>query len=360
MKAFVGFLKLSIDGSDVSVLDDINYRGILYLPQKQAGFVRSNCRNKKISVCDALEGQMKYLKARQKNNISRFIEVMESISGRTVSDAMDILEAYGFEIDGYRSEMLRILAKRTPDIRQFVEKAERDLICFQNGHTAPSDDAPVLTTVHSAKGREYDSVYMIDVFDDLFPSSKPDPTTRSKDNANAEMEERRVFYVGMTRAKNRLCFFSIKNLPSQYIEELFPETVDQRMDSDAQLAVYCYENPLDMFHKSLGQFLHQNTEQSDSVTFDSDCMSSPIPSDTVEAPNIETEEEETAEIKSGYEEIIDQMNQQDYMVRDSYGVRWIKCTICGKVMPSDMFSAYGGAGKVNLGECRECTRNSSG
>jgi ATP-dependent DNA helicase UvrD/PcrA len=60
------------------------------------------------------------------------------------------------------------------------------------------DDALVISTVHSAKGKEWDAVFVIWAVDGWFPSS------RSIDDENQLEEERRLMYVAMTRARNHL------------------------------------------------------------------------------------------------------------------------------------------------------------
>ena len=60
------------------------------------------------------------------------------------------------------------------------------------------EDYLVLSTVHSAKGREWDSVYLLHVADGTFPSEY------SADSDAALDEERRLMYVAFTRAKNAL------------------------------------------------------------------------------------------------------------------------------------------------------------
>jgi DNA helicase-2/ATP-dependent DNA helicase PcrA len=55
-----------------------------------------------------------------------------------------------------------------------------------------------LSTIHQAKGLEFDVVFTIMLCDGLFPSS------RSMESAEGEEEERRLFYVAITRAKNEL------------------------------------------------------------------------------------------------------------------------------------------------------------
>jgi DNA helicase-2/ATP-dependent DNA helicase PcrA len=60
------------------------------------------------------------------------------------------------------------------------------------------DDALILSTVHSAKGKEWDAVFIISAVDGLFPS------TRSLGSDEDAEEERRLMYVAMTRARNHL------------------------------------------------------------------------------------------------------------------------------------------------------------
>lgn len=64
-------------------------------------------------------------------------------------------------------------------------------------------DGVALTTMHSSKGLEYDTVYIIDANEEITPHKKASFDTELE-------EERRMFYVAMTRAKNRLNIFYAK------------------------------------------------------------------------------------------------------------------------------------------------------
>lgn len=64
--------------------------------------------------------------------------------------------------------------------------------------SASDDDALVISTVHSAKGKEWDAVFVIWAVDGWFPSS------RSLEDEEQLEEERRLMYVAMTRARNHL------------------------------------------------------------------------------------------------------------------------------------------------------------
>ena len=80
-------------------------------------------------------------------------------------------------------------------------------------------DAVNLTTMHGSKGLEYQVVFMIDVNEGITPYEKAETVPELE-------EERRMFYVGMTRAKERLFIISTDQfrgkdtVPSDYYYEL--------------------------------------------------------------------------------------------------------------------------------------------
>ncbi len=69
----------------------------------------------------------------------------------------------------------------------------------EDGNAAKDDAEKLkLSTIHQAKGLEFDAVFVIMLCDGMFPS------TRSMESSEGEEEERRLFYVAVTRAKNEL------------------------------------------------------------------------------------------------------------------------------------------------------------
>lgn len=228
--------------------------GIIYMKKEQKQYVLNYCR-RGMPLFEAVEAEMKYVRGSQRDRASSFKSLMEKVSHETSFEAINTLMSNGYnkylsEIGAGRSrvEVLKMLAKQEPDIRSFLSRL--DLLESEMTQEFPgTKGAPItLSTIHSSKGLEHDSVYIIDVYDGRFPS-----TQTSWNSSSNAMEERRLFYVAMTRAKNRLTLFTIKNSPSQYIEELFPEILAERkrtQSSQTQPPKHQYPSPKPQKSKS--------------------------------------------------------------------------------------------------------------
>ena len=72
--------------------------------------------------------------------------------------------------------------------------------------THENRSGPILSTIHSSKGLEYDRVVLLDMRDGILPSL-PAVRANTEDESRVYEEERRLFYVGMTRARDELCIF---------------------------------------------------------------------------------------------------------------------------------------------------------
>lgn len=128
---------------------------------------------------------------------------------------------------------LRSVATEFPDINDFLEnvalvEAEKD----SKGKIKKrqSNDAITLMTLHAAKGLEYPAVFIVGMEEGLFPHS------RSLFEASQLEEERRLAYVGITRAKkllylsyaSRRLYFgeNVSNPPSRFIVDIPEELLE--------------------------------------------------------------------------------------------------------------------------------------
>jgi len=140
-------------------------------------------------------------------------------------------EYLNFEFDNAREriqdiEQLSLYAEKQPDLGRFLGE-----VSLQEGFTArqtrsesyeEDDEKVVLSTVHQAKGLEWDAVFIINLANGQFPNDRA-----SKEPQGIE-EERRLFYVAVTRAKKYLClsysltsgFNSSLSGPSLFLDEI--------------------------------------------------------------------------------------------------------------------------------------------
>jgi hypothetical protein len=97
-------------------------------------------------------------------------------------------------------------AKNFDTAREFAEHMQNAIAEAREQKRKPVNDRPsvLLSTMHSAKGLEFDTVVVVGATEGVIPHEK------SKTEQEIE-EERRLFYVGLTRAKNHLVITSVKN-----------------------------------------------------------------------------------------------------------------------------------------------------
>lgn len=108
----------------------------------------------------------------------------------------------------------------TRTLEEFLENVA--LVADQD--TITDSNAPTLLTLHAAKGLEYGAVFIVGLDDGIIPHS------RSFDEPEQMEEERRLFYVGITRAKDRLYLLraiqrggrgmSEETYPSRFIDDI--------------------------------------------------------------------------------------------------------------------------------------------
>jgi DNA helicase-2/ATP-dependent DNA helicase PcrA len=104
--------------------------------------------------------------------------------------------------DTARLDVLLTLANQTAGIPEFLERLEQ-LKGLLEG-MKPRPECPfVLSTIHASKGLEYDRVILMDAAQGIFPSLAEEDAV-SQEERDALEEERRLFYVGATRARHQL------------------------------------------------------------------------------------------------------------------------------------------------------------
>ena len=115
---------------------------------------------------------------------------------------------------------------------------------FLNQEIDLDENKICLSTIHSAKGLEWDNVYIIGMSYNQFPNIK---SKYYLDEINEVEEERRLLYVACSRAKKTLTLTFVNN-PSSFISEINPELY----------ILKGYEKPLKMYPNTITNFIKLN------------------------------------------------------------------------------------------------------
>ena len=138
--------------------------------------------------------------------------------------------------DKSRVELLLALARQEPGVEGFLRRLDTLRDTVETGSGDPACPF-VLSTIHASKGLEYDRVFLIDAVDGIFPSVNPRKGNDLSDEERGSLEEeRRLFYVGATRARRQLVLLTCDNRfgepspPASFVGQFLgtPEWASQR------------------------------------------------------------------------------------------------------------------------------------
>lgn len=209
-------IKFAANPHDTELFMQIYYKVNLYINKQNAIRLCMLSDENGISVLDAAiqygdfpsytVGSIKAIQTHMRNLLQ---ESAEKAIHRIVKfmGYDEYLERVGMS-DG-KLFILKAIASMEPSAQRFVERMTelRQLIQEKENDR---DCRFILSTIHGSKGLEYDTVYLLDVMDGVFPENIP-INAKSKNTSEWEEyeEERRLFYVGVTRAQNSLNVFGL-------------------------------------------------------------------------------------------------------------------------------------------------------
>ena len=250
VKDLLAYLRLSINQNDEEALKRvINYprRGI---GKASIDKIVATAIESGNTMWDALA--MTPLSARAKNSIANFVKIINSIKKKAISGSAYEAAIFATKASGLLDELkkdttlegvgrLENVNSLLDGIKDFVENDElidvatlpdKTLASYLQNialHTSQDNDEDdgdyvTLMSVHSAKGLEFKSVFVTGMEENLFPSFM------SLDSREGLDEERRLFYVAITRAeqlltlsyaKGRYKFGELRNnAPSRFLSEI--------------------------------------------------------------------------------------------------------------------------------------------
>ncbi len=218
VKDILAYLRVMINPAD-----DISVRRIINVPKRAIGDTTVTelaryAAEQEMPLLTACMDVPDTLGNRAKKSVEKFGELMMSLT--MMAESMKLTELVQYVIDAtglesqYAKEDSDEARSRVENIREFVgavqefeDKADNPTLTDYLENVALVSDLDAMTedggavtmmTLHSAKGLEFPNVFMIGMEENLFPSM------RSRDDPARMEEERRLCYVGITRARERL------------------------------------------------------------------------------------------------------------------------------------------------------------
>lgn len=229
VKDIVAFLNVAYDDTNVFEFEKIYYKTRGYIYKKYINWVKTLGYN--IPVFDRLL-QYPGLKKYYKQQIKELKTDFKKLSKLKPYNAISFIEKdlkyekylkenslkFGYTYDSLKTILfnLKLIAKNTDNIKEFLGRLRYlDYISYKSKE---EKNGVTLSTIHSAKGLEFKRVYMIDLIEEDFPTSSSIEDFESGQVESLE-EERRLFYVGMTRAKEILDLITIDYKNESKVED---------------------------------------------------------------------------------------------------------------------------------------------
>lgn len=264
IKDLISYLRYIVNANDEQAM-----RRIINLPKRGIGpgtieklVVSASEQNK--PLWEIMENATRYIGGRGGNQVENFVTLIKSFrltaekkdaydTAAQVAKSSGLLKEL-FEdktIEGMsRYENVQELLNAIKEFTDDPDREDKSLSAFlqevtlltDEDRSTDTEESITLMTIHMAKGLEFNHVYIVGLEEDLFPSQM-----MLSSRADLE-EERRLFYVAITRAKkklhlsyalNRYRYGRLKTCePSRFLEEVDPKyiKVNKKFSSTAPLS----------------------------------------------------------------------------------------------------------------------------
>lgn len=217
----VSFLKLSLNKNDTDSFENIYYKMKGYISKVALNYVKTQIDSK--SVFDRLISfpEFKYY---QVKNIQKLKKEFNKLSEKKPYAAISLIErdleygkhlkeyckksSFSYEVTKTIMSNLKTIASETSSIIEFLARLDELQLLIKDSKNNKDNNAVTFSTIHSSKGLEFKNVFIIDMIDGEFPTMNSIESFELNNPKYLE-EERRLFYVGMTRAKEYLDVITI-------------------------------------------------------------------------------------------------------------------------------------------------------
>lgn len=242
-KDIKSILSLALVPQDVSEFEKICYKLNAYISKKQLEYVKLNHRGRNVFTVllentDNSKRQIKTIQKLEttfsalmrKSPLESIISIEEDLG--YLQYLNDRAELMGYSFNSLMSYIsaLKEIAAATESIIDFFDRLDSLRDILKNSLNNFSSHIR-LSTIHSSKGLEYSKVFIVDVEDSVFPNVSAVNKANDGDHSALE-EERRLFYVALSRAKKDLIILNVKFKNGSYIK---PSPFIKDLDSHSSL-----------------------------------------------------------------------------------------------------------------------------
>lgn len=238
------------------VLDAVDFLRFAYEPANGERFLRlyykfglALSRQRALAACGASARTERPIleelirdsdtKTRMRESLGDIYAAFKRIPQLNAADALDAVR-HGCGYGAYLNQkgmntgklaILEMLAEQEPNALRLLDRLEELRMLIAAKADVNSDVPFVLSTIHSCKGLEYDRVVLLDAFDGVLPA-KPEICCRTPEDTRQYEEDRRLFYVAMTRARHKLVLFDCKTMPSVFVQEVIFNLPESRAERE--------------------------------------------------------------------------------------------------------------------------------
>lgn len=254
-KDLINYLKLSVDQYDKNAFAWIINKPFRYISKENLGYINSYQEHKspfdilinkkdmppfQCKKIDDLRKEILYLnKMSLGSAIQYIISTMGYIDylreyankyGQSLDDLEDVLEEFKGAAEGFKTITEFLI--HVNNVEEQIESSKA------------VEDGVILSTIHGVKGMEFNNVYIINCNEEVIPH-------KSSMEENIE-EERRLFYVAITRAINNLYVFSPKTIRGKF-RETSRFIAESHLKEEAEKIDYGIEVGNMLYHRTYGE-----------------------------------------------------------------------------------------------------------
>lgn len=209
----LNFIKFSLIQNDIHIFSKIYFKMNAYISKEMFHYINEYNTNENIfdQIIRLIEEDFK------KINLRKIKENFKILSVLNPYQAIDFIESdlhYRKYITEYAKkqnkstesyhnyiDILKCIAKNSDSLVDFINRVDKLKQIIEESSNNKSKTAIKLYTIHTSKGLEFDHVYIVDIDENSFPT-KSAMEEYEEGNPSLLEEERRLFYVALSRARN--------------------------------------------------------------------------------------------------------------------------------------------------------------